>query len=68
MTLCRRGEDWKHRHLAAEEVRVGADMAFKAYGHPLKMVSSLKYLERMLSALDKNWPEWVANLRTARNK
>ena len=54
--------------MAAEEARAEAEMAFKAYGHPLTMVSSFKYLGSVLSASDDDWPAVVANLRKARKK
>ena len=43
--ICRRGEEHKHRQLEAEEVRAGDETALTAYGHPLTVVPSFKYLE-----------------------
>ena len=44
------------------EAREGAAHAFTAYRWPLYMVSSLRYLGRMLAAVDGNWTEVVGNL------
>ena len=43
-TQCTRGAEWKRRKLAGEEVREVTAMAFSAYGHPLEMLNSFKYL------------------------
>ena len=39
---------------------------FSAYGCPLEMVSSFKYLGRVISAADNDWPVVVKNLAQAR--
>ena len=39
--------------------------AFSVYGHPLKMVPYFKYLGRVLSASDDDWPEVIRNLTKA---
>ena len=41
--------------------------AFSAYGCPVEMVASFKYLGRMILASDYNWPVVVRNLDRARN-
>ena len=38
--------------LAGEEARGLTDMAIKSYGIPLELVTSFKYLRRVLSATD----------------
>ena len=38
----------------------------QAYGRPLKMVTSFKFLERFLTTADDDWPAVVGNLRKAR--
>ena len=38
---------------------------FSAYWHPLKMVPSFKYLSRVLSVVDDDWPTVVKNLAKA---
>ena len=68
MALYRRGKDWKRQDLDEKEVRLGEDMVFNAYWKPLKMVSYLKYLERVISASDENWPTVEANIWKAQKK
>ena len=43
-------------------------VSFQAYGRPLGMVTSFKYLGRVLSALDGEWPVVVANIWKARSR
>ena len=43
-------------------------MAINAYGLPLTEVSSFKYLGRVLSASDDDWPAVIWNLRRVRQK
>ena len=43
-------------------MRESAERAFRYYGRPLKMVTSFKYLGRVLMAADNNWPAVVVNL------
>ena len=40
--------------------------AFSAYERPLEMVTSFKYLGRVISAIDDNWPVVVKILSRAR--
>ena len=39
---------------------------FQAYGSPLEMVTSFKYLGRILTDLDDDWPAVVGDLRKSR--
>ena len=59
--------EWKWRRLTAEKVWERITRAFRAYGWPLNLVTSLKYLGRILMASDDYLPEVVGNLRKARN-
>ena len=45
----------KRRKLAAEEEREITTRDFSAYGHPLEMVTSFKYLGRLISPTDNDW-------------
>ena len=63
-----READRKHRCLAEEEAREGAETAFTADGIPLAHVTSFKYIGLILTAADVNCPEVVRNLRKARRK
>ena len=42
-------------------------MAFEVYGEQLKTVPSFKYLGRILTAGDENWPAVAGNLGTAKS-
>ena len=42
------------------------ERAFEAYGEPIKSVSEFKYLGRILTATDDNWPAVVGHLGKAR--
>ena len=50
-----------------EEEREVTARDFSAYGIPLEMVTSFKYLGRVISAADGDWPAVVKNLARARN-
>ena len=52
--------------MAAEDEREVTTRAFSAYGRPLEMVTSLKYLGRVISATDDYWKEVVRNLAQAK--
>ena len=41
-------------------MRAGAEMALTVYDHPFTMISSFKYLGRVLSVSDDNCPEVVS--------
>ena len=43
-------------------------MSIKDYGIPLAPISSFKYLGKILTVADGNWPAVVRNLRKARRK
>ena len=64
----RQGEERKLSHLAEEEAREGAEAAITAYGIPLAPVTSFKYIVRILSAADDEWPVVVGNLQRAWQK
>ena len=48
---CNRGVEWKRRRLAAEEDMEVTARAFNAYGRPLEMVTSFKYLVQVILAV-----------------
>ena len=63
---CTQGEYWKIRILAAEEEeREVTERAFSAYGLPLEMVTSFKYLGRVIFVTEYDWPEVVNKLARA---
>ena len=49
-----------------EETKAVTSRAFSAYGHPLDMVPSLKYLGRVILLLYDDWPAVVQKLAKAR--
>ena len=63
---CRGGADKKRRLLAEAEVRESAEMAFEVYGEQLQTVPRFKYLGRILTEGDNNWPAVAGNLVKAR--
>ena len=67
ITQCVKGPDWKRHRIAAEESRSVTERALRTYGRPLTMLTSFKYLGRILTALDDDWPEVASNLRGVRN-
>ena len=62
---CDQGVKRKRRRMAKEELRESADRDFQDYSRSLEMVTSFKYLGRVLKAEEDNWPEVVGNLRKA---
>ena len=48
--------DSNRRWLAEEEAWVGEMTEFQAYGKPLETVTPFKYLGRLLTATDDEWP------------
>ena len=60
------GAEWKRRKLAADEEREVADRDFRAYGLPLDMVTSFKYLGQVIMVEGKEWTEVVNKFSRAR--
>ena len=63
---CNQCAEQKQRRLAAEEEREVTARDFSAYGRPLEMVTSFRYLGLVISVIDDDWPEVVKNLSRAR--
>ena len=63
---CAKGAERKRRRLAETETRENSEWAFEAYGALIKSVSEFKYLGRILTAKDDDWPEVIGYLRKAR--
>ena len=64
--MCRSGADKKRQRLAEAEVRDRAEMAFEVYGEKLMTVPRFKYLWRILTEEDDDWPAVAGNLAKAR--
>ena len=54
--LCAQGVDRKMWRLEEEEAQAGEAMALQAYGRPLEIVTSLKYLGCLITVTSDNWP------------
>ena len=52
--------------MSEEEERAVTSRDFSAYGHPLEMVTSFKYLGRVISAKYNDWSELFRNMVKAR--
>ena len=63
---CKKGAERKRRSLAEEEARAVTSRAFSTYGHALYMVSSFKYLGRVISAAYDDCTAVIQNLTKAR--
>ena len=50
MAIFARGAESKLHHLVGGEARDGAETKFQAYGHLLALVTSFKYLGRVMTA------------------
>ena len=64
--MCRSRADRKQRRLAKAEVRDSTEMAFEVYGQHIQSVPRFKYLGRVLTEGDDDWPAVAGNLRKAR--
>ena len=64
--MCRSGADSKRRRLAEAEVRDSTEMAFEVFGQQIQSVPRFKYLGRVLTEGDDNWPAVAGNLAKAR--
>ena len=60
---CKKGAERKRRWLAETETWDNLERAFHAYGKPMEAVSEFRYLGRLLTATDNDWPEVAGNTR-----
>ena len=63
---CHKGAEQKRRRLAEADTRENTEQAFEAYGAPIESVIEFKYLGRILTATDNDWPVLVRNLGKVR--
>ena len=61
-----RGADKKRRRLAEVELRERMERALEAYVEPLENVTAFKYLGRVTTEGDDDWPAVVGNLQRER--
>ena len=64
--MCRSRAERKRRRLAETEVRENTEMAFEVYGEQLQTVPSFKYMGRILTEGDDDWPAVAGNLGKSR--
>ena len=64
--ICRIGAERKKLRLAETEVRESMEMDFEVYGEQLQTVPSFKYLGRILTEGDDDWPAVAGNLGKTR--
>ena len=64
--MCRCGADKKKRRLAEAEVLDSTEMAFEVYGKQIQSVPRFKYLGRILTEGDDDWPAVAGNLAKVR--
>ena len=62
---CAKGAKRKRQRLTEKNMRENSEWAFEAYGAPIGSVLEFKYLGRILTATDDDWPAVIGNLRTA---
>ena len=63
---CGTGTERKRRQLAEAEMRVTSEKAFHAYGVQMRAVTEFKYLGRVLTNTDNDWPAVASNIQKAR--
>ena len=59
---CRKGKEQKMRWTAEAELMESTERAFDDYGKPIDTVTSFKYLGRVMTAGDDEWPAVAGNL------
>ena len=64
--MCRKGAERKRRRMAEADQRDSTERAFEAYRKPLETVTTFKYLGRVMTAGDDDWPAVAGNLVKAR--
>ena len=63
---CKAGAERKQWRLAAAEVETTSEKAFHAYGNKMRAVTEFRYLGRVMTNMDDDWPAVAGNLRKAR--
>ena len=62
---CRTGAELKIRRLAAAEREAATERSFNAYGRRVTSVKEFRYLGRILTSTDDDWPAVARNLQKA---
>ena len=63
---CAKGVEKKRRRLAETKTRENLERAFRAYRQPMEAVTEFRYLGRLLTATDNDWPAVAGNIKKAR--
>ena len=63
---CLKGAERKRRRLAEAETWENLEQAFEVYGEPIESVTEFKYLGRILTTTNDDWPSLVGNVGKAR--
>ena len=63
---CRTGTEQKRRRLAEAKLEITSEKAFHAHGKKMRAVTEFKYLGRVLTNTDDDWPAVAGNIRKAR--
>ena len=63
---CVKGAERKRRRLAETETRENPEQTFRAYGQPIEAVTEFRYLGRLLTATDDDWPAVAGNIKKSR--
>ena len=66
ISQCRAGTEQKRQRLAEAELETTSEKAFHAYGTKMRAVTEFKYLEKVLTNTDDDWPAVAGNIRKAR--
>ena len=65
---CKKGEEINRHGMAAEELQESTEHYFRSYELELTLVTSFKFLDRIIMYLDRDWPTVVRNLGKAQKK
>ena len=63
---CAKGAERKRHWMEEVELRESIERAFESYGNPLENVSTFKYLGRVMTEGDDNWPAVAGDLSKVR--
>ena len=62
--MCKRGGA-EAKRLAEMDTRENLERVFHVYGQPMEVVLDFRYLGRLLTATDKDWPAVAGNTKKA---
>ena len=63
---CRTGTEQKRQRLAEAELEITSEKAFHTYGTKMRAMTEFKYLGRVLTNTDDDWPALAGNIRKVR--